>query len=418
MKETRENLPRNVILWIPFFSEKLVMKDPGQIAEHLAAIGYNVRILAYLKDWNREVQAIGKVRLISPKSGLKALRMIGFPLGYYILRNGKSCDCLILYFAGLTTAIPSALFRALNRRGVCILKLDSNGKLYPASAYRFKAGSKGQSDEGVIYQRSLAERIFYRLVGELAFRIYSFSVDLLIIESPEARRRVLRIHPWLEHKLIVLPNGISQKTFAELAKSIRINREKKILFVGRVEYAKGVDLLIGAFARLKDKHPDWSVELVGEISPPFQNRIESLIPKDLEGRVILRGPLYGRELAERYLSSKIFCFASRNESFGISLVEAMYFGNAVISSDIGAARYILDYGNAGLIFESENTEQLAAGLDKLMSDEAMRNRVAEAARLRCEQLFNWEKIIGELDRHISSISARRRSLVHSTNIGN
>ena len=406
MSETQRNLTRNVILWFPFFREIDINKDPGQIAEHLATMGYNVSILTYENDWNGDVKAIGKSRLITLKSTLKPLRLIGIPQSYYVLRNRKAFDFLILYFADFNNAVTSALLRVLKGRGVCIVKMDSDGRIYRASGYLIKRDSQGMPTEVVAYRRNLAARIFYRLIGELTFRILSLSADFLVIESPEARQRVLRTHPWLEHKLIVLPNGLNLKKLDEMSKSISINRRKTILYVGRVEYAKGVDLLINAFSRLKDKHPDWNVELVGEISASFKNQLEGLITKDLEDRVVLAGPLYGRELAERYLQAKIFCFASRSENFPIALLEAMYFGSAVISSNVGASSYILNYGNAGLTFDSENTEQLTACLDKLMGDEALRNRLAEAAKSRCEELLNWERIVGELDHHISSILAR------------
>jgi len=272
---------------------------------------------------------------------------------------------------------------------------------------QFSSKERGVYYEGVPYRPHLPRRLISRIVGEVRLRILSWTVDLLIIESPEARQRALKIHPWLAHRLIVLPNGINFKKYGELSESINGEREKKILFVGRVEYAKGVDLIVTAFSRLKDRHPDWTVELVGRVSPSFQSQTKDMITRDLESRVISSGPLYGRELAEKYRSSSIFCFASRSESFGMALVEAMYFENAVISSDVGAASYILDYGNAGLIFESENVDQLTTCMDRLMGDEALRGRLATAARSRCEGLFDWVKIIGELGRHISTIISQK-----------
>jgi glycosyltransferase involved in cell wall biosynthesis len=347
MRENGENLIKNVVLWTPFFSKAQVMRDPGQIAEQLAMIGYNVRILTYRSDWSKGISAINRVELIKVNSDLKVLRLIGLPLHYYVLRNGKAIGCLILYFASFNHAITTTLFRLVNRRGVCVVKMDSDGNLY--------GSTKGE--------RNPAKRILLRLLGELTFRMLAFSVDLLIIESPEARQKVLSIHPWLEHKLIMLPNGVNQKVFGQLSQSVQAKNEKKILFVGRVEYAKGVDLLIRAFSRLKDEYPDWNLELVGEIIPSFENEIKRLVTEDMKDRVALTGPLYDKDLVERYLSAKIFCFPSRRESysfidvdyskpeaklvfwresFGLALVEAAYFGNAVISSDVGAARYILD----------------------------------------------------------------------------
>lgn len=92
-----------------------------------------------------------------------------------------------------------------------------------------------------------------------------------------------------------------------------------------------------------------------------------------------------------------------SESFGIVLVKAMYFNNAVISSDLGAVRYICNYERAGLIFKPENVEELTMGLDKLIGDEQLRSRLAIKAKARCEKLFNWEKIVEKLHFYIQSI---------------
>ena len=414
MGETRKDVTRNVILWFPSFSEIHIMKDPGQIAEHLADTGYNVKIVCYGGNARSEIpRNAGKAHVEALECSRRVFRDLGIPFFLYLFRNRRNIDCLILYFPRLVNIGASVLFRFFNRKGVCIVKMDSDGRLYQSSGYilkRFSSKERGVYYEGVAYRPRLLKRVISRIVCEARFRILSWTVDLLIIESPEARQRALKIHPWLRHKLIVLPNGINLKKFDELSKSVRGEREKKILFVGRVEYAKGADLIITAFSRLKDKHPDWTVELVGEISPLSQSQMKDMITKDLENKVILAGPLYGTELVEKYRSSRIFCFTSRSESFGIALVEAVYFENAVISSDVGAASYILDYGNAGLIFDVGNVDQLTACLDKLMGDETFRNRLTTAAKLRCEELFNWVKIIEELDRHISTIISQKSPL--------
>jgi len=383
-----------IMLWIPFFSEKMVMKDPGQIALHLAELGHDVGILSYLKDWNKP-KSIGKVKLVSPPDKLKKWLPVGLPLIYYVLVHTKPYDCLILYLSGLTTAIPSLLFKILNNHSVCVVKLDSNGILYPYSGYRMKVDSGGNLGNTEQYKHNILTWFFYRVIGELALRIFALSADIIIIESPEARERVLAIHPWLKHKLVVLPNGINFKEFGEIKP---IKRNKTIMYVGRVEYAKGVDLLLMAFSRLKDKYLDWNVELIGQVTPWFRSQLEIMWEGRMSrDRVVIHSPIYGEELMERYLSSSIFCFPSRSESFGIVLVEAMCFGCAVISSDVGAARYILNNGHVGLIFENDNLEQLVEGLDKLMGDEALRNKLSEVAKARVRQEFNWETIVNKLD---------------------
>lgn len=140
--------------------------------------------------------------------------------------------------------------------------------------------------------------------------------------------------------------------------------------------------MIKAFSRLKDKYPDWKLVVAGEIVPSFKDELEELL-SNLKDRVVLTTlKLHG---------IRNFCLPSRGECFSIALLEAMYFENAIISSDVGVAEYILDYGNAGLIFENENIDEFTTKLDRLMKDENLRKKLTRNARLRCEKLFNWEK---------------------------
>lgn len=380
---------KNIICLFPDFTRIDIMKDYGQIPFHLAKLGYTVKILTYLNNSNKELQ-IDKVELVRmPGINLYHPYFIDFPLLYYISKNRRNIDCIFASFT-VSNVVISLVYKLL-RNGVFIIKMDSDGRLY---------------------RGNLVIRTIKRLIGSLIFRLSSFCSNLLIIESPEAMNRLLYIHPWLKKKLVMLPNGVDQDRLEELSKPIEGQKNKRILSVGRVEYGKGTDLLITAFSRLKDKYPEWTLELVGEIVPSFKAEIERLI-SNLKGRVALTGPLYGKDLVKEYMQAEIFCFPSRGfhslgpESFGLVLLEAMYFSNAIISSDTGAAEYLLHYGNAGLIFKNGDVDELAIKLEMLIKDENLRKKLARNARLRCEELFDWDKIIKELDCYIRSVESNK-----------
>ena len=393
IEEAIANPVRNVVLWFPYFSKIHLLKDPGQIPVYLSRMGYNVRILTYDDERNKNLSAADKVELVKLQKHGKLLQLVDIPLLCYVLKNRKNIGCMILYFANLRTTALLVILKLLNAKTLYIVKMDSDGRLYDNRAFKNR-----------VFKLNLTRKVFRRIVGEITFRVLPFTANLMSIESPEARQRVLNIYPWLEHKLVVLPNGINRHWFDEMSRTVQADDDKTILFVGRVEHIKGPDLLIRAFSRLKDKYPDWKLELVGEIIPSFRAEMEHLISENLKDRVVLTGPLYGRDLVQKYMSASIFCLPSRIESFGIALVEAMYFNNAVISAETGAARYMLDYGDAGMIFDAGDIDQLTACLDRLIGDEILRKRLATAAKLRCEKLFDWESIMSQLDHHIFNMS--------------
>ncbi len=224
---------RDVVLWFPPFRSIHVMKDPGQIAEHLAEIGYNVKIVRYQDRLQAECPAsIGKAQVETLQCTHRLSRLLGLPFYWYLIKNRGTIHCLILYFASLTSAVTSLLFKLLNRGGICIVKMDSDGRLYRSSGLLIK---QLRSKQGAIgyetrpYRRNLGIRVLSRLIGELRFRILAYTTDLLTIESPEAMERVLQAHPWLRRRIAMLPNGVCTKRLDELSRSLRDQGEQSPL---------------------------------------------------------------------------------------------------------------------------------------------------------------------------------------------
>lgn len=374
-----------IICLFPGFDKINVTKDYGPLSLHLSRLGYEVKILTFLNDSNKEINNINGVELIKLHGKLGSHYSMHFPLLRFILKNRRAIDCIIASF-NMSNIVASVVFK-LVRGGRYIVKMDSDGRLY---------------------RGNLPTRIIKRFVGELIFRILSFTADLIIIETPEARKRVLGLHPYLKNKLILLPFGIDNEMWGRVGKDVGKRRNKKILFTGRVEYGKGVDLLIKAFSKLKDKYPEWTLEIDGEVMPSFKDEIMKLTA-NLKDRVTLSNSSSAKELAEKYAQSEIFCFPSRHfhslgpESFGVVLLEAMFFNNAIIASNAGASEYVLDYGNAGLIFQNEDIDDLTLKLEKLMRDGNLRKKLARNAKLRCDKIFDWERIIRELDQRLKNL---------------
>jgi phosphatidylinositol alpha-mannosyltransferase len=91
------------------------------------------------------------------------------------------------------------------------------------------------------------------------------------------------------------------------------------------------------------------------------------------------------------------------ESFGIVLLEAMASGTPVIASDLDAFQRVLDFGRAGLTFENENPEDLAAVICKLLADEQMRVRLIAQGKLRAAE-FDWTVVAQKIINVYESVS--------------
>jgi glycosyltransferase involved in cell wall biosynthesis len=173
-----------------------------------------------------------------------------------------------------------------------------------------------------------------------------------------------------------------------------------LVAVGRMEDQKGFDLLLPAFARIAGNHPDWRLVIWGEGSE--RRRLEALREGlGLADRVSLPG------LTERpgqwVNDTTLFVLSSRFESFGNVITEAMAAGLPIVVTDCPwGPGEIVQHGVDGWLVPPEDVAALAEGLDLLMSDAALRARLAEAARHNVRR-FEWERVMAMWDDLLGSL---------------
>jgi glycosyltransferase involved in cell wall biosynthesis len=173
-----------------------------------------------------------------------------------------------------------------------------------------------------------------------------------------------------------------------------------LVAVGRLEDQKGFDLLLPAFARIAGNHPDWRLVIWGEGSE--RRRLEALREGlGLADRVSLPG------LTERpgqwVNDTTLFVLSSRFESFGNVITEAMAAGLPIVVTDCPwGPGEIVQHGVDGWLVPPEDVAALAEGLDLLMSDAALRARLAEAARHNVRR-FEWERVMAMWDDLLGSL---------------
>jgi glycosyltransferase involved in cell wall biosynthesis len=191
----------------------------------------------------------------------------------------------------------------------------------------------------------------------------------------------------------VIPNGVRPPATVRAPRS----RERLIVAIGRLSREKGFDLLLRAFAQVASSHPDWSLQILGEGDE--RRALESLVHSlQLGDRVRLPGWVNEPEPILQHAA--IFVLSSRYEGFPNALLEAMAAGLACISfaCDSGPAE-IVRHEVDGLLVPAEDVDALAHALDRLVTDEATRVRLAEAAtdvvgRFSYDAFFDrWDKVL-------------------------
>jgi glycogen synthase len=168
----------------------------------------------------------------------------------------------------------------------------------------------------------------------------------------------------------------------------------RLLFVGRLESRKGIDVLLEVAPTLLARFPDAMLDIVGDDTisrtdgTTYKGEFLRLdIPKEISSRIAFHGRVDEADLRGFYQRCDIFVAPSRYESFGLVFLEAMMFGKPVIACDAGGAPEVVTHGATGLLVKPGNPEELALAIETLLTDSRLRRAMGAAARADYELRF-------------------------------
>ena len=185
---------------------------------------------------------------------------------------------------------------------------------------------------------------------------------------------------FLKREATVIPHGVDTRTYAPPVDRAAAFAEAglpgryAIGCFGRVRAQKGSDVFVDAMCRLLPRYPDFTAVLVGAITPEqtgFANNLKKRIrAAGLRSRIVMTGELKIEEVQRWYQRLTIYAFTSRNEGFGLTLIEAMSVGAALVASRAGAAELVVEDGVTGVLTPPGDVNALVAALEPLMRDPA------------------------------------------------
>jgi phosphatidylinositol alpha-1,6-mannosyltransferase len=167
--------------------------------------------------------------------------------------------------------------------------------------------------------------------------------------------------------------------------------EQRILFVGRMdERYKGQLELLDAMQLLNRRFPRLRLVFVGA-GKTLASWRQAALTRGIEANTEFAGRVSDERLKDEYRLATIFVMVSENEGFGLVYAEAMAHGVPCISGDRDAAREVIDHGVSGLCVPAGNATALADGINQLLRDPALRQRMALASRQRFVENFTAQK---------------------------
>nr|WP_275298403.1 glycosyltransferase [Clostridium sp. YIM B02555] len=178
------------------------------------------------------------------------------------------------------------------------------------------------------------------------------------------------------------------------------NERKTILYVGRIEKRKGVDLLINSAIEILKKYQDVEFILIGkdtsysDSNSSMVEHLKGFIPDEIKERVKFIKPMDREKLQKYYASAYVSVFPSIWEGFGNVCIEAMSCGSPVIVSDSGGMMEIINNGEFGLSFESGNIIDLSRKLELIIKNLNKREKLKEKSLERAK-FFSDSKIYND-----------------------
>jgi len=194
----------------------------------------------------------------------------------------------------------------------------------------------------------------------------------------------------LQNKSCVIPNMVVLPAIKKQSLD-KFSIERSLIAMGRFVPEKGFDLLLKAFAKLKDNYPEWTLTILGDgkLRPELESLRNEL---GLSDRVYFPGMV--NDTYTFLQQADIFIMSSRFEGFPNAICEAMACGLPVISTDCPSGpREIIRDGIDGILVPNEDVSALAAAIERLISNEQERNSLAAYAPEITER-FSVKKIMG------------------------
>ena len=169
---------------------------------------------------------------------------------------------------------------------------------------------------------------------------------------------------------------------------------------GRVRRQKGVDLFVEAACRLLPKYPDFTAVVIGFVSVDNRLFVEGLKQRiaaaGLSDRIRFLGELPIEEVPLWYQRISIYVFASRVEGFGLTMLEAMAAGDAVVATRAGSAETVIIDGETGMLAPVDDVDGLAQALEPLMRNPERIADMGAGARARVVKDFSRDREVDEI----------------------
>ena len=282
---------------------------------------------------------------------------------------------------------------------------------------------------GLVKNRTLASgarpepALRIRVEGEVAQQ-----ADVLIASTADEGDDLVRLYGADPERVFVVPPGIDLVTFqpverTEARRKIGYGSDRLLLFVGRLERLKGVEIAIRALALLRDRdHDDIRLIVLGEDArqggvrdgdESEKERLKAVASSlDVRDRVDFLGSVAHHELPYFYGAADVCVMPSYSESFGLVALEAQACGRPVVASGVSGLRSVVRDEVSGYLIDDHDPAIYAERIGRLLDDSELAQQMGRRGRLLAQR-FSWTRTADRLEGLFENAIESGQARVHA-----
>lgn len=375
----------------PNYRDFHFFKDPGQIPYRFLRMGYDSSVICYSGD--DSLSETGKYLKVVKIPGSYICRAFNSGIVGYLIRNAGRIDILNVFHYSWRSLLFAFIYKTFNRKGFVYLKLDHC--VFARMAQGTESAGDYQLDTGRTGLKG-------RLKDNIARRFFVSKVDLWSVEDENSKALLEEKHDFLRARIITVFNGHTSDLPGSVPASDPLQKEDIILTAGRLgTFQKSTEVLLEAYKSVADS-TQYNLHLAGPVEPAFKAYADRFFRENpaLKGRVVFHGPLGRDNLYRLYDRSRIFCLPSRFEGMAIVFPEAMYYRNAIVTTNNVSIKPLIEKEGFGITVVRDDADALAGAIKRLLHDPGLTDEMADRARKVALTQFNWDNIVNDLKQEI------------------
>lgn len=238
-------------------------------------------------------------------------------------------------------------------------------------------------------------------------------VHFFIANSKFTRKQTIRRYKKARKKTKTVYLGVNPKEFImkwdhprrvkKLKRKWKVSGKKVVLFVGRIDKDKGLKTLIRAAARVRRRHKNMLLLVVGgadhgrKKKDRYFRRIERWAKRKLGRHVRFTGFVPTKKIPQLYAVADVFvCPSSWKEPFGRVNIEAMATGLPVVSTNRGGIPEVVRHGKTGYLVRKSNSKLMAKYVNRLLKNRKLNKRMGRRGRKLVLKKFTWRRVANQV----------------------